>query len=266
MKVYISADMEGVAGVTDWSETDKTHADYGEFREQMTAEVAAACEGALNAGATEIVVKDAHWTGRNIIANKLPREARLIRGWTLDPYSMMAGLDKTFQAAMMIGYHSRAASDTSPLAHTITGKVAFVKINGLYAPEFLINAYTAGWLGVPVVLISGDDGVCEEAAGFLPSMTTVAVKEGMGEATNSIHPALAAERIRNGAEMSLKGDLVKCCVPMPPHFTVDLGHKSHTTARPASFYPGARLVEPYVVRYEADDYFEVLRFFMFAIQ
>ena len=265
MKIFISADIEGVAGAAHWDETDKAHADYAEFREQMTAEVAAACEGALNAGATEIVIKDAHWTGRNLIAAKLPREVRLIRGWTRDPYSMMAGLDESFDAALMTGYHSRAGSDASPLAHTLTGRVTTVKINDRYASEFLINAYTAGWLRVPVAFLSGDAGICQDAAAFLPDLTTVAVMEGVGNATSSIHPALAVERIRSSVEQALKGDLARCRVAMPPHFAVEVRYRVHTVARQVSFYPGAHLVEPHVVQFEADDYFDVLRFFMFGI-
>jgi D-amino peptidase len=265
MKVFISADIEGVTGATHWNETEKEHADYGEFREQMTAEVAAACEGALNAGATEIVVKDAHWTGRNLIASKLPREVRLIRGWTLDPYLMMAGLDDTFYAALMTGYHSRAGSDASPLAHTIRRGVVYLKINERYAAEFLINTYAAGYLGVPVVFLSGDAGICQDAAAFLPGLTTVAVMEGVGDATRSIHPALAVERIRESVEMALKSDVSRCRAPMPPHFTAEVRFKEHTIARQASFFPGARLVEPHTVQFEADDYFEVLRFFMFGV-
>jgi D-amino peptidase len=265
MKIFISADIEGVTGATSWEETDKTHADYREYREQMTAEVAAACEGALSAGATEIVVKDAHWTGRNIIASKLPRQARLIRGWTQEPLSMMAGLDDTFHAALMTGYHSRSGSDASPLAHTLTGRVVYVKINDRFAPEFLINAYTAGWLRVPVVFLSGDAGICQDAADFLPGLTTVAVMEGIGSATSSIHPALAVERIRGGVEAALKGDVARCRVVMPPQFAAEVRFKEHSNARQASYFPGARLSEPHVVQFEADDYFEVLRFFMFGI-
>ncbi len=265
MKVFISADMEGVTGATNWNEADKSHADYAELREQMTAEVAAACEGSLNAGMTEIVVKDAHSTARNLIASRLPREVRLIRSWTNDPYAMMAGLDGTFHAALMTGYHSRAGSDTSPLAHTITDRVAYLKINGRYAPEFLINAYTAGSLHVPVVFLSGDAGICRDATEFLPGLTTVAVMEGSGDSTSSIHPALAVERIRSAVSTALKDDVAKCLVPMPKHFAIELRYRLHASARRASFFPGARLAEPYVVQFEADDYYEVLRFFMFGI-
>lgn len=265
MKIFISADMEGIAGATHWDEVEKHHPAYQEFREQMTAEVVAACEGALNAGATEIVVKDAHWSGRNIIAAKLPREARLIRGWTQDPYSMMAGLDQSFHAALMVGYHSRGGADTSPLAHTLTSRAASVTINDRGAAEFLINAYTAGLIGVPVVFLSGDAGICQDASEFLPAITTVAVLEGLGHATTSIHPALAVERIRSGVEAALKGDVAPCRVAMPPHFVAEVRYRIHQVARQVSFYPGARQIGSHTVQFEADDYFDILRFFMFGI-
>src|SRR5512136_751367 len=98
MKIFITADIEGITGAAHWDETDKKQADYSELREQMTAEVSAACQGALNAGATEIWVKDAHWSARNILAAKLPRQVRLIREWSGHPFSMMQEIDETFQA------------------------------------------------------------------------------------------------------------------------------------------------------------------------
>jgi D-amino peptidase len=151
------------------------------------------------------------------------------------------------------------------MLHLATGRVVYLKINDRYAPEFLINAYTAGWLRVPVVFLSGDAGICQDARTFLPDLTTVAVMEGLGDATNSIHPTLAVERIRSGVEMALKGDVTRCRVFMPPHFVAEVRYRVHTSARQASFFPGARLIEPHVVQFEADDYFEVLRFFMFGI-
>jgi D-amino peptidase len=264
MKIYITADIEGITGAAHWDETDKKNPDYGEFREQMTAEVAAACAGALSAGASEVWVKDAHWTGRNIILSKLPREVRLVREWSGHPFSMMQELDETFQAVLMIGYHSRAGSDGSPLAHTMAGKVIYVTINSQYASEFLIAAYTAGLVRVPVVFISGDAGICQEAEAFIPGLSSVAVKHGVGNSTVNIHPHLAVERIRAGVEAALKGDVSRCHVPLPDHFAVELRYENHADAYHVSFFPGAGLKEPYTVQFEADDYFEVLRFFSFA--
>jgi D-amino peptidase len=179
---------------------------------------------------------------------------------------MMQGLDETFQAVLVIGYHSRAGSGASPLAHTMTGNVIYVTINGQYASEFLIAAYTAGLVGVPVAFISGDAGICQEAEALIPGLGTVAVKDGVGNSTVSIHPHLAVEQIRAGVEAALKGDVSQCRVPMPKHFSVDMRYKEHAHAYNASFFPGVSLIEPHVVQFESDDYFEVLRFFSFCIE
>lgn len=265
MKVYITADMEGITGAAHWDETNKTHADYAELREQMTAEVAAACEGALNAGAQEVWIKDAHWTARNIIAAKLPRQARLVREWSGHPFSMMQELNETFHAVLAIGYHSRASANGSPLAHTMTGNIFHIKINEQYTSEFLISAYTAGLVGVPVVFLSGDAALCQEAQAFIPDLSTVAVMDGVGNSAVCIHPHLAVERIRAGVEAALKADVSKCRVPMPDHFSVQVCYKNHPNAYRASFFPGVSAIEPHTVRFEADNYFEVLRFFSFCL-
>jgi D-amino peptidase len=265
MKIYITADIEGITGASHWDETDKKNSDYAEFREQMTAEVAAACEGALNAGATEIWVKDAHWTGRNILPARLPKQAKIVREWSGHPFEMMQELDNTFHAALAIGYHSRAASGTSPLAHTMNTNITYIKINGQYTAEFMISAYTAGLVGVPMVFVSGDAGVCQEAQTLIPNLRSVAVMQGMGSSTISIHPQLAVEQIRLGVEAAIKDDVSTCRLQLPGHFSVEVRYRKHGSAYHASFFPGVALKEPHVVQFEADDYFEVLRFFAFCM-
>ena len=147
MKVFISADIEGTAGITNWDEARKPHADYPEHRQQMTREVLAACDGANAAGAKEILIKDAHATGRNILQADLPENVRLIRGWSGHPMSMVQELDKSFDAALFIGYHSKAGDETNPLAHTLTGEVMRMRINGVPTSEFLLHAYAAATVG-----------------------------------------------------------------------------------------------------------------------
>lgn len=264
MKVFVSADIEGITGTTNWNETEKSHADYAEFREQMTAEVAAACEGARKVGAEEIWVKDAHDSARNILAARLPQEARLLRGWSGHPYLMMDGLDQTFQAAIMIGYHSRAGSNANPLAHTMSGSDLYVTINGRFASEFMINTYTAALENVPVAFLSGDAGLCEDATALVPGLTCVAVKEGKGSATNNIHPQLAVDRIRAGVEQALSGDLSRCRVELPRHFIVEIRYRDHAKAYGMSFFPGANLLDPYTLHFESDHYMDVLRLFSFV--
>jgi D-amino peptidase len=264
MKIYISADIEGVTGVTHWDETDLNKAESGLFRDQMTAEVVAACEGALQAGATEIWVKDAHDSARNIIASRLPQEARLIRGWSGHPFLMVQELNDTFQGVCLIGYHSRGGAGSSPLAHTMTGSITRMSINERPASEFLIHSYAAAYLKVLVVFVSGDQGLCDEIARFNPHIGTVAVKEGIGNSTVSIHPELATARIRDGVSKALQGDLSLCRVNLPAHFSVEIQYRRSYDAYHFGFYPGAIQKDDVTVRFENDSYYEVMRFLLFA--
>ena len=265
MKIYISADIEGITGVTHWDETELTKPQYELFREQMTDEVVAACEGALQAGATEIWIKDAHDSARNLIGSRLPQEVRLVRGWSGHPLMMVQELDETFQAAFFIGYHSRAGADTSPLAHTMSGGVVQVTINDQAVSEFVIHAYAAAYLRVPVVFVSGDHGLCEEVNAYNPHIETVAVKEGIGNSTINIHPHLAIFRIREGVIQALHGDISRCLLPLPQKFAVRVQYKDHTKAYHYGWYPGAEQINSDTIEFVTDNYFEVMRFILFAI-
>ena len=157
MKVYISADMEGITGVTHWDEVEhEKPSAYNQFQERMTEEVLAACNGAIDVGAKEIWVKDAHYSGRNILAEKLPANVRLIRGWSGHPYSMVQELDESFDALLMVGYHSMAGYGGNPLAHTMSSaKIDSIYINDQQASEFLLHGNIAAKLGVPLAFVSG---------------------------------------------------------------------------------------------------------------
>jgi D-amino peptidase len=264
MKVYLSADIEGVTGVTHWDEASLSKADSEVAREQMTAEVVAACEGAIEAGATEIWVKDAHASGRNLIASKLPHEVRLIRGWSGHPFLMVQELDESFAGVVLIGYHSRAGVGSNPLAHTITGRITHLKINERYGSEFLIHAYAAASVRVPVVFVSGDKGLCEDVAQLNPHMGTVAVKEGIGDSTVNLHPELAVARIRKGVAEALRSDVARCQILLPGDFSIQIRYRDHFQAFRCGYYPGARQVDAHTVQFDAQRYFEVLRFLLFV--
>lgn len=264
MKVYISADMEGIAGVAHWEEVEATKPDYDMFRKQMTAEVGAACKGALKAGATELLVKDAHDAARNFLLEELPKEARVIRGWSNHPLSMVEELNSSFAAAMMIGYHSAAGTASSPLAHTLMLKINEIRINGIRASEFLIHAYAASQLGVPVVFVSGDEGICEEVTQCNPHITTVAVKKGIGGSVVCLHPKVVCKKIKEGVESALSGDYKQCLLPLPDKFTVEINYRNHVDAMRASFYPGMKATAATVVSFETTDYFEVMRSLLFT--
>lgn len=259
MKVFISVDIEGCAAITHWDEATKTHADYPEFREIMTREALAAIEGAQAAGATEIVVKDAHSSGRNLNTSMLPAGIRLVRAWAGHPLCMVQELDESFDAVMMIGYHSPAGSEANSLAHTLSLDAAEIRINGLRASEFYIHALAAATLGVPTVFVSGDQGLMNEIEGLNPAITRCAVKEGRGQSTLSLTPAGACAAIRSGAEHALRGNLKKAAIAVPEQFVVEIVYADPNLATRHQWFPGMRHVGNRTVRFETRDYFDVLR-------
>jgi D-amino peptidase len=266
MKIYISADIEGVTGITHWDETEKSKSDYQKFAQQMTDEVKAACEGAVNAGVEEIWIKDAHDSGRNIIAVDLPEIIKLVRGWSEHPYLMVQELDESFDALLMIGYHSFGGSSSNPLSHTLSSSTLnYIKLNGEFASEFLIHSYAAANMEVPVVFLSGDEGICKEANTLNQNIKTIAVNKGVGNSVISIHPQLATKKIKEGVEFVLKGDINKCKVKLPDHFKIELSFRNHGRAYKASFYPKMKQLSSTNVVFESDDYFEVLRMLLFVV-
>jgi D-amino peptidase len=265
MKIYISADIEGVADITHWDEADKSKSDFKRHADQMALEVGAACEGSLNAGADEIWIKDAHGSARNIDHNALPGNVKLIRGWSGHPFSMMQEIDNTFDAALFIGYHSPASSAQSPLSHTThSKKFHLVRMNGMVASEFLINAYTALYVNVPVVFVSGDDGICEIANSFNDNIKTVSTKKGIGSSVISSHPKEVILEIKNGVESVLESDLSGCKTALPDSFSFEIEYRDHSSAYMASFYPGMKLLSDRKVVFESDDYFDILKMWLFA--
>ena len=265
MKIFISADIEGVNNIVTWDETDQKAGEYAYFRKQMTDEVTRACIGAKAAGATEILIKDAHDSARNLILRDLPEYVKLHRGWQGCPCSMMAGLDKSFDAVMFIGYHSAASSDGNPLSHTMNLRNQYVKINGVLASEFYINALYASYLGVPVAFLSGDLKLTEFVKSLNGNIKTVATKEGSHGAVISRHPNVTNKEIEEQVKLSLSQNLSTCLVPLPKQFNVEIQYKKFNDAYNASFYPGCVLVSTDTVRFETNDYFEVVRALKFIL-
>lgn len=264
MKVYLSADIEGITGITSWSETERSKSDYVKFAQQMTNEVKAACEGAINAGADEIWIKDAHDSARNLEVIDLPQNIKLIRGWAPHPFMMMQEIDSSFDASIMIGYHSGAGFNTNPLAHTMNCEnIDYIKINGITVSEFILNAYTSSYVNVPVVFVSGDEGLCAQAKEYDSRIGTAAVNKGIGNSTISIHPLKSIEMIKKGVEESLKKGIKT--IPLPQNFNVEISYVRHSSAYKASFYPGVHQISPKAVRYEAADYMDVLKMMYFVL-
>lgn len=265
-KVYISADIEGVCGLTNWDETEAGLHRFEEFRTQMTREVVAACEGAFEAGAEEVLVRDAHDSARNLVATDLPGNVKLVRGWGGHPYMMMQELDASYDAALLIGYHAPGGSAGSPVAHTMTHTRAHsLFINGRRASEMYICYLIACLENVPVSFVSGDLAICKEATETIAGVSAVAVKEGIGASTISLPPLEAAGQIKEAVKTSLLTDNLPEAGALPDHFDVTIHYVNGELAYKASFYPGAELIEPTVVRFESADYFDILRFYLFNL-
>ena len=265
MKIYISADMEGIAGVNTWDEVTKNNPEYEHFQKQMSEEVAAACRGANNAGAKEIVIKDAHETGRNILHSCLPENTQLIRGWSGHPLSMVQEIVDTFDAMFMIGYHSRAGGDGNPMAHTwSSASIATVKLNGKPMSEYAMHMLAGEYAGVPTVMVSGDKGLSEEIGEWNHNTVTVVTKEGIGNSTVNIHPKKVLQMIEKSAEEALRSDFSKCHVSIPHNLDITIEFKTHMKAYSASHYPGASLINEHTVGFTSQDYYDIMRFVFFA--
>lgn len=205
MRLYISCDMEGTAGISSWKQCDPQDAyEYPVFRRYMTREVAAAIEGAREAGVRDVVVNDSHWSMRNLLFDELPRDAgvRVVSG-APKPWSMMQGLRTGVDAAFFTGYHAKAG-DAATLSHTFSESIYSVAVNGTRCSEALLNAALAGTFGVPVVLVTGDSAIVDEVTQAMPWAVGVAVKEPIGfSAVNSLTPQAACEAIRDGAREAI---------------------------------------------------------------
>ena len=264
MRVYISADIEGVTNVTNWDETELYHAAHGAAAIQMSKEVAAACRGAKAAGASDIVIKDGHDSARNLIPDLIPDDVTLIRGWTNSPESMIAGIDSSFDALICIGYHSGAGCNGNPLSHTMNTENNYMKINGKLAAEFDLNTYTAAYFSVPVVFVSGDAALCNHAVKLVPNIGTVAVKYGIGNATFNVSPAEACRRIESGVKNSLQ-NISECKIVEPNLYEVEINFKECVHAYRSSFYPGVKQIDDRTIRYTAKNAYEMMTTRMFVL-
>lgn len=262
MRIYISVDMEGIAGVAHEDQTDPTEprhsGEYNRFRRLMTNEANAAIVGALEAGAKAVVVNDSHWLMRNLLVEELHPAAELLSGGP-KRLSMVEGIDGGFEAAMFIGYHARAGTLHATIDHTYTSRVYEARLNGQPVGELALNAALAGIYGVPVALVSGDQAVANEARALLGSeVETVVVKEAVGRfAARSVAPSVACERIRTGAVRALGRRHRPHVVAPPIRLEVDFAQTQ--MADMAELVPGSVRAAGRTVTYAGDDYREVFR-------
>lgn len=264
MRVYLSVDMEGVAGVVHEDQTNPIDpncaGEYGRFRRMMTAEANAAVEGALAAGATRVVVNDSHWLMRNLLTEELHPAAELVAGST-KPRSMLEGIDAGFEAACFIGYHAQAGTAHAILDHTYTDRIFQVRLNGKAVGELGLNAALAGQFGVPVALVSGDQALAAECAELLGAGTrTVIVKHAVARhGARSLAPAEACRLIREGVEAAVRTPPKPWTVASPATIEVEFCSTHH--ADMAEIAPGSERTGGRTVRVSHADYAEAFRAF-----
>ena len=263
LKVFISVDMEGVAGVIHWNDVGRSGKDYNLFRRLMTEETNAAIEGALEAGATEILVRDSHGSARNILPDLLREEAFLIRDWSGGIFSMMEGIDESYDAVIFIGYHGREGTPNAVLKHTMNGRIDCF-INGTNMPEAGINGAIAAYYGVPVVFVAGDKAIVKQCREIFGEIGGVAVKDAIGTAAKMIHPKKAQAMIKAGVKEAL-GNLSKYKpLALSKPITMEIKYKHENDAAHAAWFPGAKRTGERTVAYTHDDFIECLKFFMFV--
>ncbi|MEU6045489.1 M55 family metallopeptidase [Streptomyces griseus] len=269
MKALISVDMEGVSGIVHPSETNPERDDYQRGRELMTADANAVIAGVLDAEPTaDVLVADAHGTFRNLLPERLDRRARLVRGKPRT-LNMLAGLDAETGAALFVGYHVRAGEGPGVLAHTMNDAILDVRVAGRSLGEIGLNAAMAGHLGVPVVLLSGDDAACAEAADLIPEAVTVPVKEALGAvAAVTLHPEEAGDRLRRAAADAItrRAEIPPLTLaPAPLDVEVDLAG-AHTVDL-ATLVPGvSRAAGARTVTFTAPDYATAYRLILLLAQ
>ena len=263
MKVFISVDMEGIAGVVHSDQVSAGGNDYQMARRWMTEETNAAIQGALDAGASEIIVNDSHGSMRNILAGELNPAARLITG-SPKPLGMMQGIDETFDAVILIGYHAKAGTADATLDHTYSGgSISAFRVNGVEIGEAEMNAFIAGHFNVPVVMVSGDKAVCAQVRAALgPQIVTSEVKEGIGRfAANTMTPQEAQKMIRANTTTALKKlkeiKPYKSTVPYQFEITFLYSHQ----AEAAMVIPGIERVTPRTVRYTQASFIDGFKLF-----
>ena len=264
MKIYISADMEGVVGVVSGEQLGPTGFEYARFREFMTQEVNAAIQGAMAAGATEVVVSDSHGNGQNLLIEKLPNTVWVVRSWPR-PLGMMQGIDETFAGAIFIGYHTSTSNLDGVRAHTLSSaRLTEVRLKGVAVSEAGINAAIAGQFNVPVIMVSGDDAVVKETSALLGNIEGAVVKYASGfHSAKTMTPEASYQLIRTKAEAA-----VRRIRDFKPHklagpIELDVSFKNYRVAEVLSYLSIVQRTSSHSIRFVGKDMTEVSKFLTF---
>lgn len=266
MKIYISADMEGVVGVVTNEQLGPQGFEYQRFREFMTQEVNAAIEAAFEAGATEIVVSDSHGNGQNLLIEKLPKNILLVRSWPR-PLMMMQGIDETFAGAIFIGYHTGTTNPQGVRAHTISSaRLADVQLQGVSVSEAGINAAIAGHFSVPVIMVSGDDAVVKETTALLGDVEGATVKWASGfHSAKTLMPEVAYQLIREKVKKAIGRIRDFKPYKLKAPIRLDVRFKNYRPSEMLSYLSIVERTDAHSIKFTGKDMIEVSKFLEFIV-
>jgi D-amino peptidase len=266
LKIYISADMEGVVGVVSGEQLGPSGFEYERFREFMTAEVNAAIDAARAAGATEFLISDSHGNGQNLLIEKLPNDVMVIRSWPR-PLGMMEGIDASFDGVIFLGYHASTANTRGVRAHTeSSANVTAIRLNGISMSEGSINAAIAGQFGVPVIMISGDDVAVAETQVIVGDMEGAVVKWAKGfHSAQTLTPEAAYEVIRTRANAAVGRieDFEPYVLETPIELELSLKH--YRPVELLSYLPNVEKVNSHTIKFVGEDMIEISKFLGVAL-
>jgi D-amino peptidase len=267
LKVYISADMEGITGVASADQLGPTAFEYGQARQWMTAEVLAAIQGAREAGATEFVISDSHGNGQSLLIDRFPTDIPIVVVRSFPrPLGMMEGIDSSFGAAIFIGYHTSTSSLTGVRAHTMSSALLTrIAINGTSMSEAGVNAAIAAHFGVPVVMITGDDQIVAETKQRLGNIEGVAVKHAIGfHSAATMLPEVAQGNIRQRAKIAVGRRAEMKPYTMTKPLTLEVSFKNYRPVELLGYLSNVQRIDSHTVRYMARDIVDLSKFLEFV--
>ncbi len=264
LRLYISADMEGVTGVVTGDQLGPGGFEYAKFREVMTREVLAAIRGARAAGVGEVVISDSHGNGENLLLDMLPPDVQVVRSWPR-PLGMMEGIDSTFDAVFFVGYHAGTTNAEGVRAHTFSSaRLADVRLNDRSVPEAGINAAIAGHFGVPVVLVTGDDAAVAEIGALLGEVEAAVVKWNVSfHSARTMTPEAAYALIEERARSAIEGLAASRPFRVNGPVTLDVRFKNYRPSQILAYLPIVERTDAHSIRYVGEDMLAVSRFLQF---
>ena len=266
LKIYISADMEGVVGVVTSDQLNPSGFEYARFREFLTAEVNATIEAARAAGATEFLISDSHGNGQNLLIERLPDDVMVVRSWPRE-LGMMEGIDESFDGVIFIGYHASTANTQGVRAHTMSSaNITGLRLNGMSMSEGSINAAIAGQFGVPVIMVSGDDVTIEESRAIIGDIEGAVVKWARGfHSAQTLIPEAGYEVIRATTNSAIERieDFEPYVLDTPVELELSLKH--YRAVELLSYLSNVERVDSHTIRFIGADMIEISRFLRMAV-